>query len=70
MEPCLLSYDLGIRALPLLIERAALVIESIEPGRLGGELAGVATCEYPVHFSDKRSRVEVKLNTAAGRVQE
>ena len=43
-EPCLLSYDLGVRALPLLIERAAQVIEAIEPGRLSGELAFVATC--------------------------
>ena len=43
-ERCLLSYDLRIRALPLLIERAAQVIESIELGRFSGELAGVATC--------------------------
>ena len=64
-KPCLLSYDLWIRALPLLIKRAALVIELIEPRRLSSELAGIATCEDPIHFSDNRSRIKVKLNTAA-----
>ena len=48
-----------------MIERAALVIESIELGRLGGELTGIATCEYAIHFSDKCSRIEVELNTTA-----
>ena len=48
-----------------MIERATLVIEFIEPGRLGGELAGVAACEYRIHFSNKRSRIEVELDTAA-----
>ena len=48
-----------------MIERAALVIESIELGGLGGKLAGIATCEYPIHFSNKRSRIKVELDTAA-----
>ena len=48
-----------------MIEWAALVIQSIELGRLGGELAGVATCEYPIHFSDNRSGIEIELDTAA-----
>ena len=61
----MLSYDLWVRELPLLIERAALIIECIELGRLGRELIGIATCEYPIHFSDKRSRIEIELNTAA-----
>jgi hypothetical protein len=53
-----------------LIEWAALVIESIELGRLGGELAGIATCEYSIHFSNERGRVEIELNTTARGVQE
>jgi hypothetical protein len=51
--------------LPLLIKRAALVIEFIELSGLSGELAGVATCEYSIHFSLNRSRIEVELDTAA-----
>jgi len=63
--PCLLSYDLGIRALPLLIKRAAQVIEPVELGRLSGELAAVATCEYSIHFSDKRAGANRELHTTA-----
>jgi hypothetical protein len=66
----LLSYDLRVRAFSLLIERATLVIEFIELGRLGDELAGVAACEYPIHFSDKRGCIEVELHTAARGIQE
>jgi hypothetical protein len=33
-------------------------------------LAGVATREYSIHFSNKRSRIQVELNTTARRIQE
>jgi len=67
--PRLLSYDLGIRALPLLIERAAQVIEPVELGRLSRELATVTTGEYSIHFRDKRAGANRELHTAAEGVQ-
>lgn len=54
----LVSYGLLVSALPLLIDRAAEVVEAVKPRRLGENCALGATGERRIHLLDKKSRTD------------